>query len=199
MLRNRKYLPISKMPKSHSFFCRKIRSVILALLPLPVALVTGCQTVTIPVPDGFAFYQAKSGKEIVRAVSPERVIYRVRPVQEEAQADLEFWATAIETHFKKAGYIIVEQKPITAASLPGRSFILASTYAGKDYSYLLSIFVTSKGVMLIEAAGENAHFEKYRQQIAIAVQQTNFAQLECVFCQIRPLSVNTPANGKSQD
>jgi len=136
-------------------------------------LLAACQSFNLPVPKGFAKYDA-NGKDMLRAVSPERVVYRVHAVKDEPKADLNFWKTAVETHFKKNGYIIVEQKPITASSLPGVSFVMATTFAGKDYSYALNLFVVNEGVVLIEVSGENSYFEKYREQVAEAISATNF-------------------------
>jgi len=160
---------------------------------------SACQTVTLPLPDGFAYYEKKQSPELLRAVSPDRVVYRVRAVLDEPEASLDFWKTALETHFKKSGYVIVEQKAVKAGSLPGESFIMATTHAGRDYTYALNVFVYKKGVVLIEVAGENAQFEKYRQQVAAAIATTDISKLDCSSCQISPLSVKTIANGMSQD
>lgn len=141
---------------------------------LLLVLLSACQTVNLPVPEGFAKYTAH-GQDMLRAVSPERVVYRVHSVKGEAKADLDFWKTALTTHFKKNGYLIVEQKPITAASLPGVSFVMATTFAGKDYTYALNVFVHKDDIVLIEVSGENAYYDKYRQQVAAAIAATDFA------------------------
>jgi len=154
-------------------FKRKIRLQSNFLFMPLVLLLGACQSMNLPVPDGFAKYR-DNNKDLLRAVSPERVVYRVHTINDEPKADLAFWKTALETHFKKGGYIIVEQKPIKAASLPGYSFVVATTFAEKDYTYALNVFVVKQHVLLIEVGGENAYFEKYRQQIAAAIAASNF-------------------------
>jgi len=187
------------MSNQEYFMTNGLKALLLTVCAVAVLFLSACQTVTLPVPEGFAYYEKKVNAEMIRAVSPERVIYRIRPITDEPDASLDFWKTALETHFKKSGYIILEQKPVKAAAVPGISFVMASTYGGRDYTYDLNLFVYKKGVLLIEAAGEKSHFEKYRQQIDAAVAQTDFTQLECTFCQTRPLSVKTVTKGMSQD
>lgn len=154
-------------------FKRKFRLQSYLLFILLAFLLSACQSMNLQVPDGFAKYR-DNNKDLLRAVSPERVVYRVHTVSDEPKADLAFWKTALETHFKKGGYIIIEQKPIKAASVPGYSFVVATTFAEKDYTYALNIFVVKQDVVLIEVGGENAYFDKYRQQIAAAIAATNF-------------------------
>ena len=169
------------------------------LLVISLTLLSACQTVSLPVPEGFAYYEKASASDILRAVSPERVIYRVHRVDAGQPASLDFWTTALLTQFKKSGYIIVDQQTVKAGPVSGVSFVMATTYNGRDYSYSLNVFVQPKNIILIEAAGENSQFKKYQRQLAAAIAQTDLSQLNCTLCQIRPLSVKTAAKGKSQD
>ena len=167
-----------------------------AIFVVAATLITACQSVRVPVPEGFAYYDKPPTNEVLYAVAPERVVYRVRKVEPDPKADLDFWKTALLTQFKKTGYIVLNQQTITAKNTPGYSFTLATTYNSKDYTYQLNVFVN---VMLIEASGENKYFEKYRNDISAVVTQTDFETISCHFCQLRPSSVKTDATGKSHD
>lgn len=152
-------------------------------------LLSACQTVVreVPVPTQFAYYKGHSPEILFRAVSPDNVVYRIKAVATKEKTDLDFWKTALETYYKKSGYLIIRQNPIKASKVPGESFVLANTYAGRDYTYMLNVFVVDGKVMLIEAAGENKVFEKYQQILQQTVAATDLSKLDCTSCEIKAL------------
>ena len=118
------------------------------------------------VPDGFAPYKARG---VVKAVSPEGVMYRVRETPNKPEANLEFWKEALVTRQKRAGYKVVKEGDIEAGKLKGGLLELQAPMGAQDYTYLLAIFVKGDTLIVVESAGEVKLFETHRKAILDAI------------------------------
>ncbi len=145
-------------------------SVIIILLC--IVLTTGCITTVAPrgaVPDGFALYDTK---EIVKAVSPDGVMFRIRTEKNEPEADLPFWSEALKIRMLDAGYRFLKESDIMAGAHEGYLLELAAPLGPMDYSYLIAIFLNKKNQLLIvETAGEVTRFNARREAIVEAIKQ----------------------------
>lgn len=137
----------------------------LHLLILVLLSLVGCSPKPA-VPDGFAPYKGKQG---VKAVSPDGVMYRVRETPNKPEANLDFWKEALVTRQKRAGYKVIKEGEIEAGKLKGGLLELQAPMGAQDYTYLIAIFVHGDTLVLVEAAGEVQLFERHRQVILDAI------------------------------
>ena len=92
----------------------KILKIVLLFCPL---ILSACEAPQLVRPDRFAPYE--SSVRSFKAVSPERIMYRVRAFKNEDNTSLAFWTTALTTHMQDSGYIMLSESDITAKSTPG--------------------------------------------------------------------------------
>lgn len=147
-----------------SGLCRTIT--LLALL----VLLSACQPQAMQRPDGFASYEKVSKAH--KAISPERVVYRVRSHDNEGDASLDFWKTALRTHMRDSGYVTLEESDIMADGDQGFVLTLAAPFDARDYTYLIALFVHGDKLVVFESAGESSWFEKYREDIIKTIRNT---------------------------
>lgn len=147
------------------------------ILPLVLAavLLSACQTPPLIHPVGFAVYEDKTNS--YKSISPERIMYRVRAHDNEDNADLAFWKTALKTHLKDSGYIQLAESEIragtTAAPTTGNLLTLASPLGAKDYTYLIAIFINKNKLLVFESAGETKYFGSHKDNIIKTIKNTN--------------------------
>lgn len=102
-------------------------------------------------PAGFAPF---SGARRFQALSASGVVYRVRSARHRPKAALSFWREAVAERMVAAGYTLVEERAVAAASgEPGVVFHFTAAHGERDLTYLLGIFV-GRRVVLAEAVGE---------------------------------------------
>ncbi len=102
------------------------------------------------VPEGFAPF---TGARRFQALSASGVVYRVRSAPHEPKATLSFWQEAVAERMVAAGYVLVEQRDVIAASgQPGVVFHFRAADGERDLTYLLGIFV-GRRIVLAEAVG----------------------------------------------
>ncbi|OGQ88259.1 MAG: hypothetical protein A2289_22855 [Deltaproteobacteria bacterium RIFOXYA12_FULL_58_15] len=133
-----------------------------------LALTTSCKGFEAEAPEGFASFD-----EIrqFRAVSADGVTYRVRMEKNDPEADLAFWREALKNRMTNAGYAFVRDGEIEASGLPGYMVELAAPVGQADYTYLVTIFVKNKRIIIAEAAGEVTHFVTHEAAINKALTQ----------------------------
>ncbi|MDH5232971.1 MAG: hypothetical protein OEZ58_11335 [Gammaproteobacteria bacterium] len=138
--------------------------------PVLIALfLLGCERAYVK-PDGFAPYLNTYEN---RAVTPDRVVYRVRKFENKKGGDLAFWKVALKTHMKDSGYIILSDEDVVAKETPGYLLKMAAPVANQDYIYLISIFIKDDNLYVIESAGEINVFAKYERNILQTINSTD--------------------------
>lgn len=106
---------------------------------------------TAVVPEGFAPF---AGPRRFQALSASGVVYRVRSAQHRPEAALSFWQEAVSERMVAAGYTLVEERTVTAASgQDGVVFHFAAANGERDLTYLLGIFL-GRRIVLAEAVGD---------------------------------------------
>ncbi|MEO0600627.1 MAG: hypothetical protein AAF211_04270, partial [Myxococcota bacterium] len=119
-------------------------------------------------PDGFSAWK-KEGR--YRAASPDNVVFRIRGVKHKPKADLAFWREAVRTRMVDAGYRVVDEGTIEVSSSEGAMIELAAPLGNQDWSYLLAMVPRGRRLVVVEAAGEVAHFAERRDAIVEAITQ----------------------------
>ncbi len=147
----------------------------LSMLLICILLTTGCKTTVAPrgaVPEGFALYDTR---EIVKAVSPDGVMFRIRAEKNEPEADLPFWSEALKIRMLNAGYRFLKESDVMAGNHRGYLLELAAPLGVKDYSYLIALFLNDRDQLLIvESVGEVTLFNTRREDIVAAIKQLEF-------------------------
>jgi len=140
-----------------------------ALLAGAALLLAACTTAPpAGAPEGFARYQ---GGDALEAVSAERVIYRVREIDNQPEADAGFWQLALKERLRKGGYVIVGEGEVQAGTRRGHYVETTAARGALDYSYLVAIFVQGKRITVIEAGGELKAYGAQRERIFAALRQ----------------------------
>ena len=121
------------------------------------------------IPDGFAAYHEKRR---IRATSPDGVVYRVRIQKNKPEADLPFWEEAMRMRMLEAGYHLVTEERIQSGEQEGALLELAAADGEKDQTYLITVFVDGKRLIVVESAGEVELFGPRRDAILSAIRSS---------------------------
>jgi len=142
----------------------------LALFLLLPALAFAAPRLKVQPPEGFA--EAEPGKDAAyRALSPEGMLYRVRLFRNEPEKPLGFWGEALKNHLVKEGYRLNgEGRAFQAGETAGTAFEWVVPFGTESYLYLTAVLVTSKRIIVAEAAGPYALFTRYRQGLDQSLQ-----------------------------
>lgn len=129
-----------------------------------LALAAGCTHATMSTPPGFA---RVDGSYDVRAVNAVGVIVGSRLEKNDPQANLEFWASAVDLKLARQGYNRLSQSDVKSQEgVPGKLF---KYDAGNYQEYWVAVFVTNKHVLLTEATGHQAHVAGSAKQLEAAM------------------------------
>lgn len=119
------------------------------------------------IPAGFAPYAENN---IIRAVSSDGVMYRIRREKNEPFAELAFWKEALKKRMVDAGYSFMKDEDIDIGKRPGYLLELAAPLGTQDYTYLIALCLKDDQLVIVEAAGEMTIFKTRRQEIIATVQ-----------------------------
>jgi hypothetical protein len=114
-------------------------------------------------PEGFAVYD---DPEVVRAVSPEGVRFRVRYEAHEPEQTLEFWREALRRHLERSGYGLLEEESFSAAAGEGALFEWVAPVGTEDWVYLIAVVPAGDQLIVAEAAGPAELYRGRRRAIA---------------------------------
>lgn len=125
-----------------------------------------------PLPEGFSGF--KKG-ETNLAATADGLLYQSYPVKNKPEADIDFWAGAIQTRMTDAGY-----HPYTAdGSLSGEQFGDAFVFRYSaplgvdDYAYWIRIEQFGSKIWITEITGEIGLFSSHEAQIDAALTSTD--------------------------
>ena len=128
-----------------------------------LAILSACATsppVTPPV--GFAVYDEA---EVVRAVSPEGVRFRVHYEPHEPEQSLEFWQEALRRHLERSGYGLLSEATFSAVSGDGVLFEWVAPVGAEDWVYLTAVVPAGDRLIVAEAAGPAELYRERREEI----------------------------------
>lgn len=145
------------------------------LLALPFVLALGCHSgAHLSAPDGFAELEPGDAYSY-RATSAAGVVIGVRSEKNDPRGNLEFWTSAVDLKLRKAGYSPMDEKPAKVAAeggLEGKRVRYTIDRSGRPHEYWVTVFVTDSRVIVVEAAGDHAYFDKETQREIEAATKT---------------------------
>jgi hypothetical protein len=135
---------------------------------LGVALLASCARPHMRAPEGFA---PIDGGSTFRALSPEGMRVQARKVRNRPRQQVAFWAEALRTQLIKDGYRSAgEPQPFKAGSREGRYFEWVVPYGTESWSYLTAVVVAGRRILVVEAAGERALYQKHRAALLASLE-----------------------------
>jgi len=133
-----------------------------AILTATVALTACGPAAELSTPAGFAELEAKRDFEY-RATSAKGVVIAVRVVENDPSGNLDFWAGVLDAKLRSQGYAPLEedgpQQVEAAGGLGGRLLSYTRSESRRPHRYVVAVFVTDDQVFLVEAGGDEAHFD----------------------------------------
>lgn len=119
---------------------------------------------SVAVPGGMA--EMDVGKGFFSSISPEGLTLRVRTAVNYPEKDIEFWSTALGNQLNGQGYYPAgEKKEFESPAGKGSYFEWGLPYLGEDYLYLTALCVKGKKILILEAAGEQSVYSRYRENL----------------------------------
>jgi hypothetical protein len=145
------------------------------LLPLAlVALLIGCTPLAPPRSEAPADFGTYENLKSLQAVSPDRVVYQVKRLENKPFADQGFWQVALKERLSKAGYVVTEEGPIESGNRQGYFVETTAPRGTADYMYLVALFVQDKQLVVVESAGELAAYKARREKIFAAIRASDW-------------------------
>jgi len=137
------------------------------VLTLFLAVLSGCQKVSMDAPEGFA--KIDDSDELYTAVTPEGMKLSIRKEKNYPQKEAAFWGDALSHHLNEEGYTKVsEDEGAIAFDCPagkGAYVEWGVPYGGKDYLYLTGVVVRGKDLFVVQAAGPYSVYKQYQKGI----------------------------------
>lgn len=157
---------IGKRARS-GYVTRKMTLAILLLSFLSILVFSGCQKVSMEVPEGFA--KIEDSAELYTAVTPEGMKLSIRKEKNYPEKGTAFWGEALSHHLDEEGYTRISEgdEVITFECPAGKGAYVewGVPYGGKDYLYLTGVVVRGKDLYVIQAAGPYSVYKQYQEGI----------------------------------
>ncbi len=147
---------------------RFVRPALLAMSLAAAGALTGCSAVHITTPPGFAELDKADGYRY-RASNAEGVVLAVRREKNDPSGDLAFWSGAVDAELRRAGYTALEAHEVAAGGIKGKQIRYAIRREGREHAYWVSVFVTKKSVVTVEAGGDKELFVHQEAAILNAI------------------------------
>jgi len=139
------------------------------ILTLAALVLGGCSTARLQTPSGFAAHGGSSAYDY-RASDGEGVVLAVRSEKNRPRGDLEFWSSALDVKLRQAGYEARSiDEVVSADGLPGRQIRYVLPYEGRELSFWVTLFVTAKRVVIVEAGGDTELFSAKTEVVERAI------------------------------
>jgi len=121
------------------------------------------------IPDDFAAYD---GKKDLKAASADGLLYRIKVVKPNPQADNAFWAEAVSKRMSEAGYHPYGAKETLTAEEIASGYVIKclAPNGEEDLAYWISFTTLDKKLVIIEAIGEASSFQAQEAQITAAIE-----------------------------
>ncbi|MCX4247336.1 hypothetical protein [Paraliomyxa miuraensis] len=142
---------------------RSIPAFILAALVLG-----GCSTARLQTPSGFATHDDDTYD--YRASDGEGVVLAVRTEKNDPKGDLDFWSSAVDVKLRRAGYEAKTLRDVTSANgRSGRQIRYEVESGGRILAFWVTVFVTGRRVVIVEAGGDTELFEPKAKSVEAAI------------------------------
>ncbi|MEX1368999.1 MAG: serine/threonine protein kinase [Nannocystaceae bacterium] len=145
---------------------RALTTIILTALALG-----GCATTSLQTPTGFATHHGdRDDRYEYRASDGEGVVLGVRREKNEPRGDLDFWSAAVDVKLRQAGYEALSMDDVASADgLPGRQIRYVLPHQGRELSFWVTLFVTSRSVVIVEAGGDSEFLSAKAEAVEHAI------------------------------
>ena len=138
-------------------------------LALAALALGGCATTSLQTPAGFAAQPDDDHYEY-RASDGEGVVLAVRREKNQPRGDLRFWTSALDVKLRQAGYQALSLEEVASADgIEGRQIRYALSFEGRELSFWVTLFVTSKRVVIVEAGGDSELFDAKTEAVEQAI------------------------------
>lgn len=144
-------------------------------LPLFAALLltlAGCSGFALRPPEHFVELEEPEWSGFaLRAVNADGVVLGVREVDNDPSGSLTFWTDAIRNRLRTVrGYALVEERSVKAATgQVGHQLLLGRDEGSQTYDYWVTVFVTDRRVLVVEAGGRREEFDRVQHAIRRAI------------------------------
>lgn len=144
----------------------------LASVLLVLGLLASCARIRMDTPQGFAPLDPKGAW---RALSPEGVRVEAHWVKNDLDMTLDFWVETLEHQLSRQGYApLGEPATFLAGERTGALLEWSLPLGDETWTYLTGIVVAGKRVLLIQAAGEQTLYTRYRASILSSLSTLRF-------------------------
>lgn len=134
-----------------------------------VALLGGCATSSLATPSGFAEHHQRRAYDF-RASDGEGVVIAVRSEKNRPRGDLQYWSSTLDVQLRNAGYEAREAVELKSADgHAGRQLRYVLHHDGRELMFWVSVFVTERRVVVVEAGGDALFFEAKIEQVEAAI------------------------------
>lgn len=129
----------------------------------------GCASAHLDTPAGFAAFDDNKAYDFY-ASDGEGVVLAVRTEKNRPHGDLSYWTSALDVQLREAGYRPHNVADVTSADgHEGKQLRYVVDDDGRELVFWVSVFVTDRHVVLVEAGGDVAFFEPKERQIVAAI------------------------------
>ncbi len=150
-----------------------IRHTLLTVASLALLAVasSGCGSLRLRTPDGFARLPDQAPNYQLRSVSADGVVLAVRAQPNRVEGSLAFWSEAIDRTVRAdANYVGIATAEVhTTAGLAGRRLEYVVGDAATGHRYWIAVFVTHAQVYVIETGGAHGPFDRARPELERAI------------------------------
>lgn len=137
-------------------------------LTLAALVLGGCSTARIQTPSGFATHDDETYD--YRASDGEGVVLAVRTEKNDPRGDLDFWASAVDVKLRRSGYEARTLRDVTSANgRSGRQIRYEVESGGRTLAFWVTVFVTGRKVVIVEAGGDTELFEPKAKSVEAAI------------------------------
>jgi hypothetical protein len=107
-----------------------------------------------------------------RATSAEGVVVAVRREANDPKGNLDFWASAIGYELERKGYARLSEENVQApGGVSGKQLRYHVTQNGRPHVFWATVFVTDRSVVVVEAGGDEAHFDRVKASVDLAIRR----------------------------
>jgi hypothetical protein len=138
------------------------------ILTLAAVVLGGCSTARMQTPSGFAAHDDDAYD--YRASDGEGVVLAVRSEKNDPEGDLEFWSSAVDVRLRKAGYTAQDRRDVKSIDgREGRQLRYEVAAEGRTLAFWVTVFVTGRRVVIVEAGGDTELFEPKVKVVEAAI------------------------------
>jgi hypothetical protein len=144
-----------------------------ALVAVSVSLIAGCHaSFTTSAPKGFVELE-QHGVYDFRATSADGVVLAVRELDNDPEAELDFWARAVENAMRqRGGYALLQRRnTAVAGGVPAQQLRFGHDEANRPHLYYATVVVAGSTLYLLEAGGSKPLVEQQAKQIDAFIQR----------------------------